>query len=384
MAFGSNRYFLRTAQVAIGCLLTAALAGVHVGQAGQAPRPQMAEDVFKNVPVIRGIPVDEFMDTMGMFSAALSLNCPDCHVPESSKTWERFADETDLKIAARRMVTMVNNINRTNFGGEEFVTCYTCHRGDRRPQVRPSLTVQYGVPMGDPNEIDIFPDTAAPPAEQILDKYIAAIGGAQRLAAISSFAAKGTYEGYDTDHTAVSVEIFAKAPNQRTTVVRLFEGNDSVRTFDGNGAWIASPDRPVTLMPLTGGNLNGARLDAQLSFPAQIKTLFRQWKVAAAVIDDREVRVVQGINPGQLPVNFYFDDAGLLIRVVRVTQTSVGQVPTEISYSDYREVAGVKMPFQWITTWTNGQTTTKLTEIQPNVAIDAARLARPAPARRPQ
>ncbi len=344
----------------------------------------MAEDVFKNVPVIRGIPVDEFMDTMGMFSAALSLNCTDCHVGESSTAWERFADETDLKIAARRMVTMVNNINRTNFGGEEFITCYTCHRGDRRPQVRPSLTVQYGVPMGDPNELDIFADPAAPPAAQILDKYIAAIGGAQRVAAITSFTAKGTYEGYDTDHTPVPVEIFARAPNQRTTVVHLFEGNDSVRTFDGNAAWIASADRPVPLMALTGGNLDGARLDAQLSFPGRIKELFSQWKVATTVIDDSEVQVVQGANPGKPPVNFYFDASGLLIRVVRVTQTSVGQVPTEISYSDYREVAGVKMPFQWVTTWTNGQTTTKLTEIQPNAAIPAARLARPAPARRPQ
>jgi outer membrane lipoprotein-sorting protein len=278
------------------------------------------------------------------------------------------------------MVLMVNNINRTNFG-EEAVTCYTCHRGDRRPKMVPSLTVQYGVPMDDPNELDIFPDPGAPPADQILDRYIAALGGAQRLAGLTSFVAKGTYAGYDTDHTEVPVEVFAKAPGQRTTIVHLFEGNDSVRTFDGNSAWIASADRPVPLMMLTGGNLEGARLDALLSFPARIKELFSQWKVATTVIDDREVQVVQGTNRGQSPVNFYFDESGLLMRLVRVTPTSVGQVPTEISFSDYREVAGVKMPFQWTTTWTNGQTTTKLSEVQPNVAIDAARLARPAPAR---
>ena len=58
----------------------------------------------------------------------------------------------------------------------------------------------------------------------------------------------------------------------------------------------------------------------------------------------------------------------------------VGRVPTQIDYSDYRDVSGVKMPFRWITTWTGGKTTTELTELRANVAIDAARFGRPAPA----
>jgi hypothetical protein len=47
-------------------------------------------------------------------------------------------------------------------------------------------------------------------------------------------------------------------------------------------------------------------------------------------------------------------------------------------------VSGVKVPFRWIVTWTNGQATTELSEVQLNVPIDAAKLARPAPAPRPQ
>ncbi len=66
-----------------GIVLTVAvcMAGIAFarGQAPQAQRPQVAEDVFKNVQVLKGIPVDEFMDTMGMFAASLSLNCVDCH-----------------------------------------------------------------------------------------------------------------------------------------------------------------------------------------------------------------------------------------------------------------------------------------------------------------
>src|SRR5436190_14059450 len=352
-------------------------------QAAQQPRPQMAEEVFKNVQVLKGIPVDEFMDTMGMFSASLSLNCIDCHVAESVGTWDKFADETALKRTARKMMLMVSAINKDNFSGVRSVTCYTCHRGDLRPVILPNLAAQYAVPPEDSNSIDIHTVPGGPTADQVFDKYIQALGGAQRLANLTSFAGKGTFIGFETEQTKVPVEVFAKAPALRTTIVHTRIG-DSVRNYDGRAAWIAAPDRPLPLMTMTGGNLDGAKIDAILSFPAQIKQAFSQWRVGATGIDDREVRVVQGTNPRQPPVNFYFDDSGLLVRVVRFADTAVGRVPTQIDYSDYREVAGVKMPFKWIVTWTNGQATTELSEVQPNVPIDAAKFARPAPAPRPQ
>ena len=382
MKFGSRPTILGAMGAVVVCLLAVRLAS---GQAGQQPRPQMSEDVFKNVQVLKGIPVDEFMDTMGMFSASLSLNCIDCHVAESVGTWEKFADETALKRTARRMMLMVNAINKDNFSGVRSVTCYTCHRGDLRPRILPNLAAQYAVPVEDPNEIEIHPVPGGPSADQVFDKYIQALGGAQRLGSLTSFAAKGTFIGFETEQTKVPVEVFAKAPALRTTIVHTRIG-DSVRNYDGRAAWIAAPDRPLPLMTLTGGNLDGAKIDAILSFPAQIKQAFSQWRVGATGIDDREVRVVQGTNPRQPPVNLYFDDSGLLVRVVRFVDTAVGRVPTQIDYSDYREVAGagVKMPFKWIVTWTNGQATTELSEVQPNVPIDAAKFARPAPAPRPQ
>ena len=361
------------------------LLGVVMGrsQGGQAQRPQLAEEAFKNVQIIKGIPVDEFMDTMGMFAAATGMNCVDCHTPDSTASWENFGKDTPLKQTARRMMLMVNAINKDNFKGVRSVTCYTCHHGDRRPKQIPSLVVQYSAPLEDPNEIDIFPNTGGPTADQVLDKYIQAIGGTQRLATLTSLTAKGTYSGYDTDQAKASVEIFAKAPAQRTTIVHAPFG-DSVRVYDGRAAWIASPDKPLPLMPLTGGNLDGAKVEAIVWFPTQIKQAFSQWRVTSASIDDREVRVLQGNNPRQPPVNFYFDEAGLLVRLVRLVDTAVGRVPTQVDYADYRDVSGVKMPFRWTATWTDGQSTTQLTEMQSNVPIDAAKFARPAPAPPPK
>jgi hypothetical protein len=106
-----------------------------------------------------------------------------------------------------------------------------------------------------------------------------------------------------------------------------------------------------------------------------------QWRVGfpAAFIDDREALIVQGITTGGSRVKLYFDkQSGLLARVVRYTVTMVGIVPTQTDYSDYRDVAGVKMPFKWTITWTDGQSNTELSEIQPNVPIDEAKFAKPA------
>jgi outer membrane lipoprotein-sorting protein len=362
------------------CLLAVVLAN---GQAGQQQRPQMSEEVFKNVQILRGIPVDEFMDTMGMFSAALSLNCIDCHTAESVGTWDRFADETPLKVTSRRMMQMVNAINKESFKGVRSVTCYTCHHGDLRPKIVPNLAAQYATPVEDPNEIEVFRLPGGPTADQVFDKYIQALGGAQRVAALTSFTGKGTYIGFETEQTVVPMEIFAKAPAQRTTIVHMAVG-DKVTVFDGKVAWISGSDKPIPLMTLTGGNLEGARIDALVAFPATIKPAFSQWQVTASAIDDKEVIVLRGTNPRQPPVNFYFDQSGLLVRTLRLVDTAVGRVPTQVDYTDYREVAGVKMPFKWVVTWTNGQSTTTLSAVQPNVTIDAARFARPAPAKPPK
>ena len=115
-----------------------------------------------------------------------------------------------------------------------------------------------------------------------------------------------------------------------------------MRVFDGVNGWLAGPDIPVPIITLATGNLDRARIEATLAFPAGIKQLYPQWRVGKTTIGDRDVTIVQGTKPGLLPVNLYFDDeSGLLVRVVRWNETSVGPVPTEINYGDYR-VTGVR------------------------------------------
>jgi len=365
------------------CLLMTPWARSQSAMAGADQKPQMSEDAFKNIQVLRGIPVNEFMGTMGFFAASLGMNCTDCHVTESAGDWKRYADDTPLKNTARRMVLMENLINRSDFGATRLVTCYTCHRGVQRPEVTPSLAEQYGAPPpDDPDRIEVLPNTPDTSAEagQILDKFIQAVGGAQQLSKLNSFTAKGTYSGFDTDFRKVPAEIFAKAPNQLTMTNHL-SGGDDTTTFDGHEGWVAAADRPVPMILLTGGELDGARLDAELAFPAMLKQSLSKWHAGfpPVTVDDRPAQVVEGIAAGGTHVKLFFDkQSGLLLRQTRIIDTRVGLIPLHIDYSDYRAVSGVKMPFKWQVTWVDGQSTTELANIQANAAVAAAKFVKPA------
>ena len=371
---------------AMGMVLVGLLGVVSVdGQAAAAQNAQpeqnrqMAEDVLRDVQVLRGIPLDEFMDTMGMFTSALGYDCSDCHGPGIVAGFEAFAEPTPAIQTARRMIRMMNAINAGYFGGAERVTCFTCHNGDFSPKDAPILSLQYGVPRTYPNAMEIFLTPAAS-ADQVFDNYMQALGGREQVASLTSFVATGTYSGLDTRFAGIPVEIYAAAPDQRTTIIRELAGENSIRTFDGRNGWKTGPDSPAPLMALTGGNLAGARLEAIASFPAGIQQAFSQWEVGTVIIDDRVVQVVQGRNAGQNPVNLYFDESGLLVRLVRWNDTAVGVIPTQTDYEDYREVSGSQMPFRWTVTWTGGQSTIELSDVRTNVPIDASRFAGPATA----
>ena len=383
MRLGSRRTLLAAAGTICLCLPGAMFARGQTGQtqvqSGAAPKPLLAEQIFKNVQLLRGIPVDEFMETMGFFAASTSMNCTDCHSEESGGDWAKYADDTPLKQTARKMILMVRAINQGNFSGMRMVTCWTCHQGTTKPRTIPLFSVQYS-DTWDAEPDEIVETSGQPAVDQILGKYIQALGGAQRVSSLTSLAGKGTYEGFDTGYEKVPVDILAKAPDQRATIVHMREG-DGTTAFDGHFGWLAAPGRPVPLMELTGGSLDGAKLDAALSFPARIQKTLTDWGVGSASIDDKEVQVLQGrLAPGGLPVKLYFDTTGLLVRLVRYSNTLVGVVPTQIDYSDFRDVSGVKMPFHWIVTWTDGRSTITLSELRANVPVDATKFGKPAPA----
>ena len=350
------------------------------GQGPVAPRAPMADKVFRNVQVLKGVPVDEFMGMMGIFAAAVGRGCNECHELEASGDWARYADDTPLKQTARRMVLMMQQINRTNFGGRQLVTCYSCHRGTARPKVTPSLGALYAAPPDEPDDvIDQAPD--APPVDQIFDKYMAAIGGTIRVAALTSYTGRGTYKGYD-DVGTNPLEVYARAPNQRLWLWHTPYG-DHAMVYDGRDGWITASqaERPLPFELLTGQELDGMRLEVDLTFPTRIKQALTQVRVGfPASINDRDVQVVQGRTAGGTLATMYFDtETGLLTRLMRYADSPVGRIVTQYDYEDYRAVAGIRIPFKWTRTWLDGRSVFQLSEVQPNVNVPPDRFARPRP-----
>jgi photosynthetic reaction center cytochrome c subunit len=359
----------------IGAAATAFACVMSVAVAAQ-DKPPVAETVFKNIQVLKGIPVDDFMDTMGIMSAALGFDCVECHIGAGTDTVKWEAD-TDKKRTARRMTLMMAAINKANFGGRQVVTCWTCHRGRDIPSAMPTIDTVYGEPLLEADEIIRQSADGGPSPDQILDKYLQALGGVEQLAKVTSFVATGKSEGFRGFGGGGTVQIFAKAPDQRATTIRFAQEigrQDAIRVFDGRGGWVSAPLAVVPQYVLGGSELDGARFDAQLSFPAQIKKVLTQLRVGPPdSIDGHDVDVVQGNGSRGLVATLYFDkQSGLLIRMVRFGTSPIGRAPTQVDFADYRDVpgTGIKMPYRWTFGWLNGRDTIELKDVTVNVPID--------------
>src|SRR5256886_9807772 len=226
----------------------------------------MVDDVFKNVQALKGIGVDDFLLTMGIMSAAVASDCVGCH-PSAGSDHVEWGLDTPRKRTARRMVQMVTAINRDNFNGRQVVTCWTCHRGRDRPVTTPTLDAVYGPPTDESDDV-LTQARGVASVDQVLDKYLQAIGGAQNVARVASFVATGKSVGYRGFGGGGVVEVSAQTPDKRATHISFPEYPDrgvSARTFDGRTGWIATPLAVVRKYELAGSERDGARLDAMLS-----------------------------------------------------------------------------------------------------------------------
>ena len=213
-----------------------------------------------------------------------------------------------------------------------------------------------------------------PTADQILDKYIQAVGGADALQKITSRVEKGTLTGFGPG--SFPVEIYAKAPNKRLSVMHTPRG-ESITAFDGQMGWLGNAGQPPR--EVAGGELENMKLDADFNLAADVKHVFTQFRARPPEkVGDRDAYLVFGLRQGRPPVRLYFDEqSGLLVRVVQYVETPLGRNPAQIDFADYRDADGVKVPFRWTLARPMGRFTIQVDQIQQNVAVDDAKFAKP-------
>jgi len=231
------RRFFQVASVA----LTAALAilGARAqSPAGQAPTtPKLAEEQFKNIKVLNGIPAEQVIPAMQFITASLGVECEYCHVrQEKGMAFDK--DDKKPKIAARKMITMMLAINKDNFEGKREVTCFSCHRGAAEPIGTPIVATEELAAIAGAEKKPAAAPAALPTSDQVFDKYLAASGGAEAVQKITSRVAKGTLTGFGGQH--FPVDVYGKAPDKRISVMHL-PGGDSITAFDGHSGWLSVP-----------------------------------------------------------------------------------------------------------------------------------------------
>jgi photosynthetic reaction center cytochrome c subunit len=352
-----------TMLVAVTCTLQAQSS---LPKAPSDSAPKTTDQVFKNIQVLKGIPVDQLIPAMQFITSSLGVECDFCHVQNAFDK-----DEKKPKQTARKMMEMMFAINKENFDGRREVTCYSCHRGSPHPVGIPVISSEK---REEPMEEHERVPANLPTADQLIDRYVQALGGALKIEKITSRVEKGTVK---LDGREFPVEIFDLAPDKRASIMHLSSG-DSLTIYDGHAGWLAVPGRPVHDM--TASDLDAARLDADLHFPIEMKQMFSDFNVEhPEEVGDHEAYVVSGVREGQPPMKFYFaEKSGLLLRMVRYAESPLGRNPTQIDYNDYRDLDGVKTPFQGTIARPGGQFTIRIEQAQQNVPIDETKFARPA------
>ncbi len=346
-------------------------------------KSQTAGEFFKNVTTstLKGLTPSDFLGAMGVMTAAVGYDCSNCHPGAGTDSMDWVTDTIPQKKTARKMVEMVAAINKQNFAGAQQVTCWTCHHGLDLPTTSISLDKLYGEPNDEKRDV-VVAAKGEPPASEILDQYIQAMGGAQKLAGVTSFIASGHSEGFAGLGGNGSFQIFAKVPDSRGMWITFPEHPDrgiSAWTYDGKAGWISAPRGFLGVYELNGNDLAGAKLDGIVSFPGQIKAAFPNWRVGPEdTLHDRDVYVVQGSGPGGLLGTFYFDQkTHLLMRYVRQTPSPAGRISVQQDFDDYRDVNGIKFPFKNSFLWLDGRFTAIIGDVKLNAPIDAAKLTKP-------
>jgi|SRR5579863_5233948 photosynthetic reaction center cytochrome c subunit len=350
--------------------------GVKAQSGAPSPAPKKAEEQFKNIQVLKGIPADQIIPTMQFMTASLGVDCDFCHVQGAFEK-----DDKKPKQTARKMMAMMFTINAENFEGHREVTCYSCHRGNANPVAIPVvMTDEPKEGMGEPKKLEgDAKENAGPSGDQLLDKYVQAVGGTAAIDKVTSRVMKGTI---DVSGKAIPIDIYSKDPDKRISFTHMSEG-DSVTAFDGHEGWLGAPGRP--LREMHGGDVDGAAIDADLHLATHLKAMFTELKVRGTErVGDSDAYVVVGQREGKTPIRLYFDtQAGLLVRMVRFGETALGRLPVQIDYADYRATDGVKIPYRWTLARPGGRFTIQVSEVKQNIPVDEAKFAKPAAATEP-
>jgi hypothetical protein len=349
-----------------------------------APQEKTVDQTRKNIQVLKGLPDSQLGTVMQFIAVSMGRRCDFCHVNKGGDNWVWESDDKEEKLTARKMMTMVLGINKDNFRGSTSVSCYTCHRGRNSPVGIPSFPLPTPAPRpqrqaaatpGQPAATPV-PTPAPPTADQILAKYIAALGGQAAIDKMKTLVMKGTFTGFN--NMALPYEVDLAAPDKFYINVTAQQGTVE-RGFDGKAGWEKGPRGVNELMNPVLDDLKSTFLFYR---NIKLKEQFAQMRLGGRdKIGDRNVLVINGRTADNHRERLYFDaETGFLLRRLSYIETPIGVIPNQIDFEDYRDVDGVKVPFTVrVLSVEPGLVSTRIyTEIKLNAPVDDSKFKMPA------
>jgi hypothetical protein len=305
--------------------------------------PAVQGPAQSNIKVLQGVPEAQIGLIMDYFGASLGVRCNFCHVNKDGQ-WHFEADDKPEKTRAREMIKMTMAINKDSFNGNTTVSCYTCHRGRNNPVGVPQLPVPEATPRPNPPaQGGTTGQAPAPTADQVIEKYVAAIGGSAGWDKVKTRMMKGTATG--SGGRSMTIEADKSGTDKFFLSFTMPQGTME-RALTGSTGWEKGPQGARAM---AGEQLAEMQEQTGILFfnIADVKKQFpRMGAPRKEKLDGHDVYVLRGGSPDGKRAQLFFDaDTGLLRRVATATPTVVGLIPNQVDFDDYRDVEGVKVPF---------------------------------------
>jgi hypothetical protein len=214
-----------------------------------------------------------------------------------------------------------------------------------------------------------------PTAEQIIDRYVEAIGGRAAWLSIRSRTSLGNVE-FPSVHISGTVMMHEKAPNRVLQVV-IVEGAVFRQGFDGQVAWSEDPENGLKMK--SGDELSEATRDADFYRSINMKKLYTKFAVPGEEqIGGRMAYLVEGTNADGTIEKIYFDEeSGLIVRAIAQRHVRTEVTAFQQDLQDYGDVDGVKLPFTVVQTGGPAPFTIHFGEFHHNVELEDSEFARP-------
>ena len=235
--------------------------------------------------------------------------------------------------------------------------------------------------MARPQEKSKAPDTQSaaglPSVDQILDKYVQAIGGKAAVQKVTSIVMKGTFE-VPAFGASGTIERYSKAPNKLAIVVEIGGYGTVQQGFNGSAGW--SQDPQLGMRDLSGKELAQTKIEADLYRDIKLKELYPKMVVTGKdKVADRDVYVIEATAPEVGTAKMYFDaQSGLLARTDQTAYQGNEEIATQTFLEDYKDVGGLKVPTTIRQTNPNISFTMKLTDLKSNVPVEDTKFNKPA------